>query len=288
MVPSTTSENQADGLKSYENILREQITLGLEELQRPTSGLFLSGLSAGLDIGFGPLLMAVMTTLSTGALPKPVTELLMANMYAVGFVFVILGRSELFTEHTTLAVLPVLDNRASSKSLARLWAVVFIANIVGGALFAAFAVTIAPHLGIAHAKAFTEIASSLVKHDFLVLVGSAIFAGWLMGLLSWLVTAARDTVSRVLIIWIVTTAIGLAHLPHSIAGNVEVLMGLFLSAKITVFDYGRFLLAATIGNAIGGTFFVALLKYGHVTRNTDAEDVDDVDAVRTSTESDQG
>ncbi|MCO8245040.1 MULTISPECIES: formate/nitrite transporter family protein [unclassified Haladaptatus] len=277
MAQSTNSDTQADGLKSYENILREQINLGLEELQRPTSGLFLSGLSAGLDIGFGPLLMAVMTGLMTGSLSKPVTELLMANMYAVGFIFVILGRSELFTEHTTLAVLPVLDKRASYASLARLWVVVFVANIIGGALFAAFAVTIAPKLGIAHAKAFTEISAALVKHDFLVLVGSGIFAGWLMGLLSWLVTAARDTVSRVLIIWIVTTAIGLAHLPHSIAGNVEVLMGMFLSAKITFVDYARFLLAATIGNAIGGVFFVALLKYGHVTRNTDAENVDEVD-----------
>lgn len=274
MEESSPSNDQADGLKSYENILVDQINLGLAELQRPTSGLFLSGLSAGLDIGFGPLLMAVMTGLMSGSLPKPVTELLMANMYSIGFIFVILGRSELFTEHTTLAVLPVLDRRASVGSLGRLWVVVFVANIVGGVLFAAFAVMIAPPLGIAHAPAFTEIASALVKHDFLILVGSGIFAGWLMGLLSWLVTAARDTVSRVLIIWIISTAIGLAHLPHSIAGNVEVLMGLFLSPEITAFDYGRFLLAATIGNAVGGVFFVALLKYGHVTRNTDSEDID--------------
>ncbi|MFH5799315.1 formate/nitrite transporter family protein [Haladaptatus sp. CMAA 1911] len=274
MVPSTSSDGQTDGLKSYENILVEQINIGLAELQRPASGLFLSGLSAGLDIGFGPLLMAVMTGLMSGSLPKPATELLMANMYSIGFIFVILGRSELFTEHTTLAVLPVLDKRASLTSLGRLWVVVFAANVLGGALFAAFAVTIAPQLGIAHAAAFTEIAKTLVKHDFWILVGSGVFAGWLMGLLSWLVTAARDTVSRVLIIWIVTTAIGLAHLPHSIAGNVEVLMGLFLSPEITAFDYGRFLLAATIGNAVGGVFFVALLKYGHVTRNTDEEEME--------------
>ncbi|WP_423744402.1 formate/nitrite transporter family protein (plasmid) [Haladaptatus sp. SPP-AMP-3] len=274
MASSSSSTDQADGLKSYENILVEQINIGLAELQRPASGLFLSGLSAGLDIGFGPLLMAVMTGLMSGSLPKPVTELLMANMYSIGFIFVILGRSELFTEHTTLAVLPVLDRRASLVSLGRLWLVVFVANILGGAVFAAFAVAIAPKLGIAHAAAFAEIAGALVKHDFWVLVGSGVFAGWLMGLLSWLVTAARDTVSRVLIIWIVTTAIGLAHLPHSIAGNVEVLMGLFLSPEITAFDYGRFLLAATLGNAVGGVFFVALLKYGHVTRNTDSEEME--------------
>ena len=139
MASSSSSTDQADGLKSYENILVEQINIGLAELQRPVSGLFLSGLSAGLDIGFGPLLMAVMTGLMSGSLPKPATELLMANMYSIGFIFVILGRSELFTEHTTLEVLPVLDKRASLTSLGRLWVVVFAANVVGGALFAGLA-----------------------------------------------------------------------------------------------------------------------------------------------------
>jgi formate/nitrite transporter FocA (FNT family) len=41
-----------------------------------------------------------------------------------GFLFVILGRSELFTEHTTLAVLPVLDGRASLRQLGRLWGLI--------------------------------------------------------------------------------------------------------------------------------------------------------------------
>lgn len=54
--------------KSYRDILREEITSGRTELNRPSAGLFLSGLSAGPDIGFGRLLMAVMLTLSVGRL----------------------------------------------------------------------------------------------------------------------------------------------------------------------------------------------------------------------------
>jgi formate/nitrite transporter FocA (FNT family) len=69
-----------------------------------------------------------------------------------------------------------------------------------------------------------------------------------------------------LLIFVVTATIGLLHLPHSIAGNVEVLFGLLVSPAISLLDYLAFLVLATIGNAVGGAVFVALLKYGHVVR----------------------
>lgn len=249
-----------------ESILASQIEEGLNELERPANGLFLSALSAGLDIGFGPLLMAVLATLVGGAWGEPLTSLVIANAYAVGFVFVVLGRSELFTEHTTLAVLPVLDRQSSLKRLGRLWGLVYLGNIVGGAIFAVSMVYLAPAYGIAEASAFTDIASKLVKHEPAVLLAGGVLAGWMMGLLSWLVSAAQETTSRVFFVWLVTTSIGVAHLPHSIAGNVEVLAGLLVSAEITLANYLGFLALATVGNAIGGTVFVALLKYGHVVR----------------------
>ncbi len=56
---------------------------------------------------------------------------------------------------------------------------------------------------------------------------SAILEGWLMGLLAWLVAAARETISQLFIIWLITASIGIAHLHHCIVGNVEVLAGLF-------------------------------------------------------------
>jgi formate/nitrite transporter FocA (FNT family) len=89
-----------------------------------------------------------------------------------------------------------------------------------------------------------------------------------MGLLTWLVLAAQETVSRLVYVWLVTLVIGLAHLPHSIAGNVEVLAGVFAGAVSPV-EYGVFMTVATVGNVVGGAFFVALLKYGHVVRGGD-------------------
>lgn len=247
-------------------ILDQQIREGLAELSRPASGLFLSALSAGLDIGFGPLLMAVLLALAAGSWSEPVTSVALANAYAVGFVFVILGRSALFTEHTTLAVLPILDGQSSLSRLGRLWLIVYVGNLVGSTLFAVIAVSAAPAFGIANASTFVELSLRVTEHTSWGMFAAAVLAGWLMGLLSWLVAAAQETVSRIVFVWLVAATIGIAHLPHAIAGNVEVLVGLLLVPDLGILDYAHFLVLATAGNAVGGSVFVALLKYGHVVR----------------------
>ncbi|RAW45218.1 formate/nitrite transporter family protein [Halorubrum sp. 48-1-W] len=252
--------------KTSRNVLDTILEGALHEMNRERSGLLLSGLSAGLDIGFGPLMMAVVLTLSPAGFGDLTTELLLASVYSIGFMFVILGRSELFTEHTTLAVIPVLDGQASLRDLGRLWGLVYVGNLVGGLLFTLLVILLMPELGVVTPAAFETIATKLVSHDLPWLFVGGVFAGWLMGLLAWLITAAQETTSRLILVLIVTGTIGLLHLPHSIAGNVEVLFGLFMSPTITLADYVGFLVLATIGNAFGGAVFVALLKYGHVVR----------------------
>ncbi|MFC4449161.1 formate/nitrite transporter family protein [Halorussus aquaticus] len=264
---------------SYQEILGLEIEEGLSQLQRSNVGLALSGLSAGLDIGFGPFLMAVVITMSSGAFSDPLTGLLVANAYAVGFIFVVLGRSELFTEHTSLAVVPVLNGQASVSKLARLWGVIYVSNLVGGALFSLLAVQVGPELTTVEMSAFGEIAHGLVKYSWSTTVLAAVLAGWLMGLMTWLVAAGQNTISQAFFVWLVAVVIGLAHLPHSIAGSVEVMLGMFARQGITVLDFAHFLLWSTVGNVIGGSVFVGLLKYGHGIRGgTSPEDIDvDVD-----------
>ena len=91
----------------------------MQALERSSGPLFLSALSGGLDVGFSLFLMAATWTLMDGDLARVVKELLIASMYSVGFIFVVVGRSELFTEQTTLAVLPVLNGKASVYQLLR-------------------------------------------------------------------------------------------------------------------------------------------------------------------------
>lgn len=264
-----TSHEDSDrgALKSYRDILRQQIDQGEIETNRSGVGLFMSGLSAGLDLSFSVFLSAVIFTVAAGSAPEYVRALLMANAYSVGFIFVVLGRSELFTEHTTLAVLPLLNRRTTLTSLLRLWLLVYVSNLVGATLFAAFAAFIGPAFHAVTPDAFGYLAHRSVQHSWWTITLGAVLAGWLMGLLSWLVTAARDTISQIVIVWLVTSAIGLAHLPHCIAGTTEVLSGLFAGQGISLADFGHFLLWSTIGNAAGGVIFVAIIKYTHVVRS---------------------
>ncbi|MFT4947730.1 MAG: formate/nitrite transporter FocA (FNT family) [Natronomonas sp.] len=250
---------------SQENALRAQLQIGREELTRPKRGLALSGLSAGLDIGFGPLFMTALITTAAGVWSEPTIRLGTGLVYSLGFVFVVLSGTELFTEHTTLAVLPVLNGDATIFDLARLWGVVYCTNLLGGAVFAAGMVTFGPAYGLIAPTAFVRLAEPLVSHSVASTLFAAVLAGWLMGLLSWMVTSVKGSAARIILVVAITTIIGFGHLPHSIAGNVEVVAGLLASPSITIADYGRFLLVATTGNVVGGTIFVSLLKYGYVT-----------------------
>ncbi len=256
-------EEREESQKSYRTILEQEITAGLNELERPAPGLAMSALSAGLDLGFSVLLMGVMLRLAGGVLPEPVVAILVANMYAVGFLFVIFGRSELFTEHTTLAFLPILDGRATLLQLARLWGIVYAANLAGIAVFSAALAWFAPRMGIVDTATFHHIALRMTEQPWWLMLPSAVLAGWLMGLLSWLVTAGRDTISQVFFAWLVTASIGFAGLHHCILGSGEVLTALFAGHPVGWGAFGRFLLFSTLGNAVGGTFFVGLIKWGH-------------------------
>ena len=259
--------------KSQLVILQHTEEAALTQLKRNSRGLILSGISAGLDIGFSVLLMAIAVTVFAQIFPEPVLRFIVANMYPIGFIFVILGRSELFTEHTTLAILPVLQGLSSVKSLLRLWAIVYITNIIGGLIFALILAYFAGTLHFLNTESFAHIANNFVHNTWQTTLLSAALAGWLMGLLAWLVAASTETISQIIIIWIVTAAIGFASLPHCIVGNIEVASALF-SGKVSFTQYIVFLWPVTLGNAIGGVFFVGVLKFSHTVNSGEEQEID--------------
>jgi formate/nitrite transporter FocA (FNT family) len=256
--------------RSYGEILGEEIHEGTAEVERHGLGLFLSGVSAGIDITFSVLLMAVTLTLANGVLGPLFERALLANMYAVGFIFVKLGRSELFTEHTTLLVFPALHRKLSLGELARVWAYVYSGNLVGVAVLSAILAVFAPYFGIIQPQAFGQIATHLVDYPGWIILISAILAGWMMGLLSWLTAATHETMSQILCIWLVAAAIGFAGLHHAIAGSAEVLSGVFSGQGASLAGFFHFLVWTTLGNALGGLFF-AVLKYAHAIHGQQSE-----------------
>lgn len=272
MSPTDLEEPDEEPQKPYRQILLNELSTGLDEFRRPTLGLLLSSLSGGLDVSLSLLVMAVMRTRLEGVVPEAIVGLLVAGTYALGFILVVIGRSELFTEHTSRAMFPVLSGYATWRGLCRLWSLVYLGNLAGTLAFAALIASVGPRLGIIRPEVFATLAHPCVEHNWWLTIVAAGLAGWLMGLLSWLVSACRDTISQILVVWLIGSSIGIAKLPHAIVGSTEVLCSLFAGQGITPADFGHFLLFTTIGNGIGGAVFVAALKYGHSTRGADAEE----------------
>ncbi len=247
--------------KSHGEILKQQIIEGQETYDKNPVSILLSSLTAGLEIGFSYLLICVMFYTLSGKVAEDTIIKALALVYPVGFIMIILGQSILFTEQTSLLTLPVLNKKRSLASLLKLWGLVILGNLIGGYLIAFLLVWFGPSLEIFDLKTIEKIATHVTQYSNIVILVSSILAGWLMGLLSWLVAASKDTLSRIFIIFMITAVLAFTGLHHSIVGNVEVFAGLISSPAISFLDYISFIGLALFGNALGGFVFVALLKY---------------------------
>jgi formate/nitrite transporter FocA (FNT family) len=234
--------------------------LGEEELERPVGALALSGLAAGLSIGFSFLVQAYLQ----GALPDtPWRKLIAGFGYSTGFLFVILGRQQLFTETTLTALIPALTRRdlATLGGTLRVWLVVLAANMAGTYGFAA----VAAYAGFIDPSAVTamdDMAAHLLGGTFWHSVMGAASAGWLIGLMVWLLPASGT--ARPLIVILVTYIVALCQFPHIIAGSVEAAYAV-LSGHAPIGAYfTKFLAPVLIGNVFGGTVLAALLNHAPV------------------------
>jgi formate-nitrite transporter family protein len=240
-------------------VVHEAIRLeGTEELERPSSSIAWSGFAAGLTMGCSMIAQGILQSRLPDA---PWRELVASFGYCTGFLFVTMGRQQLFTETTLTAMLPVLHKTHGMSDVARYWTIVFAANIVGTLLFAA-ATTIPNLFQPDTTKAFTELGMKAVEPGFLGVLIKGVFAGWLIALMVWLLPAAAS--ARFFVIVAVTWLIGVAHFSHVIAGSAEAAFAAMQGAIGWSAYFVGFLLPALIGNSIGGVVFVALLNHAQV------------------------
>ncbi len=233
---------------------------GDEELHRPISALAWSGLAAGMSMGFSFLAEGLFRTFLPPAQWRPLVE----NLgYPFGFLIVIIGRQQLFTENTLTAIIPLLARRnvATFLSVLRLWAVVFAANIVGAQLFAwtlAQTSMVRPDTQ----TALTDLARAAAGVTFGTAVLRGIFAGWLIAMVVWM--RAAVSTGQIAIIVILTYVVGLAGLTHIIAGSVEVLF-LVARGELSWWNYlAGYMTPTLLGNIIGGTALVSALNHAQV------------------------
>lgn len=233
---------------------------GQEELNRPVSALAWSGLAAGLSMGFSFVAQA----LFQAHLPDtPWRPMLVRFGYPVGFLIVIIGRQQLFTENTLTAIIPLLARRSvpTLVNVAKLWSVVLAANLVGAHLFAWVVANTSMFRPNVQAAMF-----SLAQHAMEVTFGTAllrgIFAGWLIALVVWMLAASDN--GRVAIIIILTYIVGLADLTHIVAGSVEVLFLVMNGTRSWGSVALGYLLPTLLGNIIGGVSLTAAVNHAQV------------------------
>ena len=233
---------------------------GHEELDRTVSALVSSAFAAGLSMS----LSLIVEGLLRAHLPDaPWRKLVVPLGYPFGFLVVILGRQQLFTENTLTAVLPFLDKRDLKTfwGVVRLWAVVLAGNVAGAHL-AAWALGNTPAFPSEVQHHFTEISREALNPGFWTILLRGIFAGWIIALLVWILAALEG--DGFAVIFVLTWLVAAGSFSHIIAGSVEVLF-LAMTGQI---PYGQFwtsfFVPALLGNSIGGVTLVTFLAHAQV------------------------
>jgi len=233
---------------------------GEEELARPTAALAWSGLAAGLSMGFSLVGEGVLRA----ALPDVPWRPLVAKLgYSLGFLFVILGRQQLFTENTLTVILPAMARRDGRTVLrvARVWAVVLAANVVGAFAFA-WSLTLPGAFSEAQRQAFTDLGREMMEPPFWTTLVRGVYGGWLIALMVWLLPAARS--ARFFVVVVVTWLVGVGAFAHVVAGSIETLHLVATGALPFARYLGGFLLPAFLGNSVGGVAMVAAFAHAQV------------------------
>jgi len=258
--------------KHPDDVLQRAIEEGGEQVKRSSASLFLSAISAGLILGFAAMSVSFAVMLAPEDSSEALGRLFMGLVYPLGFIICIMSRTELFTEHTALAVYPYLERMCSFKSLARLWVIVLIGNLIGTLISSGLLNFAEPIIGAE--AGYTYVANHLVAFSGREIFVSAMLAGWLMALGSWLIMSMSNSSAQIMGIYIVTFLIGIGGLHHCIAGSAELFTAYFMNGAVTAGQVLHTLFYAVIGNLVGGSFFVAILNYAHI-RKTQTINLDE-------------
>jgi formate/nitrite transporter FocA (FNT family) len=251
---------------SAEEIYNQVATNARQELNRSSTSLGISGFAGGAFMGLsalGPAIVLAMLGHSN------TVQIVSRMLYPLGFIVVIIGRSQLFTENTLYPVALVLAERKELWNTLRLWAVVLPSNIAGAFAFACLA-ALSTALDPAVVTAVGDLGLAAISHPASAIFWSGVFGGWIIALAAWLVSGSHSITGSVMVIWMLTFIVGLGNFAHCIATSGEVLVAV-LTHRASWLAYPTWLLPAVMGNICGGVGLVTILEYGQVIYGGDAE-----------------
>ena len=239
---------------SADEVFQRIVAAADEEVTSNKRELFFSALAAGFAISITVLLTASLTATTDG---HPV---LSALLYPLGFIYIIIGGYQLYTENTLPPVALTLERLASLPTLLRHWTIVLIGNFAGGVVGAAVlawggvlspeAATAALHLG-----------EHGVETPWWNTFFKAAFAGLIVAGVVWVEYAARDTISRVVIVYMAFLAIPIGNLFHVVTSFTEMFYVVFTGELAVLTGMTEFVVPVLLGNTIGGIALVTVVNY---------------------------
>jgi len=244
---------------SAEDIYEQVATNARQELERSSLALALSGFGAGAFMGLSALGTAIGIALLNDSSHA---RILSRMFYPLGFIVVIIGRSQLFTENTLYPVALVLKEKRQFWNTMRLWVVVLPTNVLGALAFA----TLATHTSAIEPQFVSTmgaLGARAISHPASTVFWSGVIAGWMIALAAWLVSASHSVTGSVMVIWMLTYVVGLGDFAHCIASSCEILTTV-LSHQASWISFFQWFGPAVSGNIIGGVCLVTILEYGQV------------------------
>ena len=234
--------------------------IGDEEMERPATSLWWSGVAAGLSMSFSLLAQAILEN----HLPDTSWRPLVSGFgYCVGFLMAVMGRQQLFTESTITVVLPVFAdlNGATIWRMARLWTIVLVANLVG-TLIAALISSYTPVLSPDLLHGMLAISRGLLPLGWWDMFFRAISSGFLIAAMVWMIPSAEN--AKFSVITLMTYLIAIGGFTHIVAGSMEAYMLVLAGDWEWWRMIGQFVVPVLFGNIVGGTALFALISYAQV------------------------
>jgi formate-nitrite transporter family protein len=239
--------------------------LGKERLERSLVDLLITACVGGIEVSLDGLAAMAVVGSALSAFPQLGLYGALALggiVFPIGFLLVIVGRSELFTENFLIPVLAVLRKEGSVGSLATLWGLSWVGNLVGCVVMALL-LSVPEAVGIPIHKGYAAYAGYKLAMPPVATLVSGVAAGIVMTVLTWVLLGLRDSVAKAVAIFAAGFVLFASNLSHSIVGASILFVG-FLEAHRTWSQLIVWLVIASVGNLIGGVGFVTLFRVAQV------------------------
>jgi formate/nitrite transporter FocA (FNT family) len=237
-----------------EDVFERIIQVADEEVTTNTRELLFSALAAGFAITLTFFLYASMYA-STGGHP-----ILKGLLYPLGFIYIVLGGYQLFTENTLPPIALLFERMTTVLNVLRVWGVVLVGNFIGGVI-GAIALAFTGVFGPQARQAGITLAESTLAIPFNDLFFKAMFAGFIVAGVVWLDYSARDTMSRFILVYMAFLTIPLTGLKHIVITFTEMIY-LWLTVGGPIFTYlTSAALPVLLGNIVGGVLLVTTVNY---------------------------